>query len=353
MVNNELIKEGIMFIKKRSILSSGIIVVGILAMLPAFSIYAEAAPKTIEMTYSFWGPPTESMAVVAKEYIAEIEERTNGRVKIAFFPGGSLTKLPQAYEGVVKGISTVALFIVGYSPGRFPLLRAFDLPLRIHSPAVATRIYGEAFDKFKPAEMADTKVMYVFGLGDIMLLSTKPINTLADLKGIKVRCVGSAAEYIAALGGTPVAMGIGDVYESMQKGIVDATTNPPNVLYDFKLADLVKYAYDWDMINGSFVLVMNLKVWNSLPSDIQQIFEETNKKYVERQVEEWEKNCKRGLEFGISKGMQVIPLTPEIEAQLEAGAQPVYDKYIADMKDAGLPGKEFLDYLFELTKKYE
>ena len=167
-------------------------------MEPASKVAPKAetkpAAKAIELNYSIFFPPTHIQTKTAEAWAKEIETRTNGRVKITIFAGGSLTPAPQCYEGVVNGISDLGMSCFAYTPGRFPLLEGLDLPLGYPNGAVATRIATELTEKYKPAEVANTHVLYVHAHGPGLLASKKPVKSLDDLKGLKVRGTGLSAQ---------------------------------------------------------------------------------------------------------------------------------------------------------------
>jgi TRAP-type transport system periplasmic protein len=312
--------------------------------------YAAAAPaKPIELSLSFWGNIDEPIGKIVNEYSTEINQRTNGGVKITIYWGGSLSSGPQAYEGVVGGLSHMALVMYPYNPGRFPLIMAWTLPLPVASTRAATQIFNESVEKFKPKEMADTKLMYFTSTSAAYPMSVKkPLRTIGDFKGLKIRTLGNMALYLKDLGATPVSMPIGDLYSALDKGVVDATLNNTHVLDAWKFADVVKYLTPWVWkMGGAWGVHMNTKVWNSLSPDVQKIFEEANKKYLWKQVEYIDADDKVGTEVGLKKGMQIIQETPELRNDLRKHAQPSYDRYVAEMKSKGLPGREFMDFLLK------
>ena len=160
----------------------------------------------IELSYSIFFPPTHIQCTTADAWAREIENRTNERVKIKIYPGAALTAAPQCYEGVVNGISDIGMSCLAYTRGRFPLLEGLDLPLGYPNGAVATRVATELVEKYKPAEMADTHVLYLHAHGPGLLASKKPVRALEDLKGMKVRGTGLSLKIVEALGGTPVGV---------------------------------------------------------------------------------------------------------------------------------------------------
>ena len=322
----------------------------VMAVIMGGQAASAAAPaKPIELSLSFWGTLDEPVGKIVQEYSTEINQRTNGMVKITLYPGGSLTPGPQAYEGVVGGLSQMALVMYPYNPGRFPLMMTFTLPLPVSSTRSATQIFNEAVQKFNPKELADTKLMYFTSTTAAVPLSPrKPIRTIGDFKGLRVRTLGNMALYIKDLGATPVSMPIGDLYSALDKGVVDVTLNNTHVLSAWKFADIVKYMTPWVWkVGGVWGVHMNLKTWDSLSPEIQKIFEEANKKYVWKQVEYMDADDKVGLDAGLKKGMQVIEPTPEFSKDLKAHTQPSYDRFISDMKGKGLPGQEVLTFVLK------
>lgn len=320
----------------------------VLGLVPG--AYAAATPaKPIELSLSFWGTTDEPIGKIVNEYSTEINQRTNGMVKITIYWGGSLTSGPQAYEGVVGGLSQMALVMYPYNPGRFPLIMGWTLPLPVASTRAATQIFNESVEKFKPKELADTKLMYFTSTSAALPMSVKkPLRTIGDFKGLKIRTLGNMALYMKDLGATPISMPINDLYSALDKGVVDATINNTHVLAAWKFADVIKYLTPWVWKNGSaWGVHMNLNVWNSLSPEIQRIFEEANKKYLWKQVEYMDADDKVGTEVGLKKGMQIIEETLQLRNDLKKSVQPSYDRYIAEMKAKGLPGKEFLNFLLK------
>jgi len=112
---------------------------------------APSAPaKTIKLSYSIFFPPTHIQCKTGTAWAKEIEKRTDGRVSITVFPGGTLTKAPQCYEGVVNGISDIGMSCLAYTRGRFPLLEGIDLPMGYPSGMAATRIATAMLENYKP-----------------------------------------------------------------------------------------------------------------------------------------------------------------------------------------------------------
>jgi TRAP-type C4-dicarboxylate transport system substrate-binding protein len=310
--------------------------------------------KPIELNYSIFFPPTHIQTKTAEAWAKEIETRTNGRIKITIFPGGALTQAPQCYEGVVNGISDIGMSCFAYTPGRFPLLEGLDLPLGYPNGAVATRIATELTEKYQPAEVANTHVLYVHAHGPGLLASKKPVKSLEDMKGMKVRGTGLSAKIITALGAAPVGMPQGDTYESLQKGVVDATLCPIETLKGWKQGEVISSITEVPAVGytTAMFVTMNRKKWESLPPDIQKVFTEVSKEWVARHGQAWDQADAEGREFVKGLQRERISLSVPEQQKWKQAVQPVLDDYVKAAKEKNLPGDQFLKDAQDLIAKY-
>lgn len=305
---------------------------------------AAAAAKPIELTYSIFFPPTHIQCKEAEAWAKEIEKRTDGRVKITIYPGGSLTQAPQVYEGVVSGISDIGMSCLAYTRGRFPLLEGLDLPLGYPNGKVATRLATDMVRKYAPAEMADTHVFYIHAHGPGILASKKPVRTLEDLKNLKIRGTGLSAKIITSLGGTPIGMSQPETYEALQKGVVDATLCPIETLKGWKQGEVISSVTDSSVVGytTAMFVAMNKAKWDSIPADVQAIMTEVSDAWVDRHGAAWDQADEEGRAFIRELKHEEIPLSAEEEARWVQAVRPILDEYVAGCAAKGLPGAEML-----------
>jgi TRAP-type C4-dicarboxylate transport system substrate-binding protein len=312
------------------------------------AVKAEAAP--IKLTFSIFFPPTHGQAKAAIDYCKEVEKRTNGQVEITTFPGGTLTKAPQVYDGVVKGISDMGNSCYAYTAGRFPVLAALDLPMGWPNGTVASRASDEFIKMVNPPEVQDVKTLYVHAHGPGLLHTKKPVRTLEDLKGMKIRATGLSAKVVEALGGVPVAMGQPDTYEALQKGVVEGTFSPMEVLKGWKQAEVVKYTTDCFTVGytTAMFIVMNKDKWNSLPNDVKKVFEEVAASWVVIHGKTWDVTDEEGRNYTKSLGNQIIALSDAENARWRKAVEPV----IADYVKKTPHGADYVAKIRALIKKY-
>ncbi len=308
-----------------------------------------------KLNYSVFFPAPHKNAVLATEWAKEIEKRTNGKVQITVFPGGTLTPADKCYDGVVKGISDIGFSVLAYTRGKFPLTEVSDLPLGMKTGLVASKVINDYYKKFKPKELDEVKVMYLHGHGPGIIHSKKEIKTLEDLKGMKIRCTGMAAKIVGALGGVPVAMPMGETYDALSRGVVDASMAPQEALQGWKWGEVVKFTienFSSSYSTGMFV-VMNKQKWNALSPDVQQIIEKVNEEYIEKQGKTWDEIEKAGRDYTIARGNKIISLSQNENLKWEKAVKPLLEEYKKNMKDKGLPGEDVLSFYFQTIYKYQ
>jgi len=316
---------------------------------------ANAQTKPIELTYSNFFPAPHRLAVLSVEWGKEIEKRTNGRVKVTVFPGGTLTPAAQCYDGVVKGLSDVGLSVMGYTRGRFPLTEVIDLPLGYNNGLEATKLINAYYNKFKPKEFDDVKVMYLHAHGPGILHTKKPVAKLEDLKGMKISCTGLSAKIVAALGAVPVAMPMPERYDAIQKGVAEGGAFPAESLKGWKLAEVVGATIQnfGSAYTTGFFVVMNKDKWASIPADLQKIIAGVNDEWIIKTGQAWDEIDKEGYELAAAKGIKIVKLSKAEDARWHEKVQPILNDYVKDMKAKNLPGEEALKFCQEELKKLQ
>jgi TRAP-type C4-dicarboxylate transport system substrate-binding protein len=205
------------------------------------------------------------LAVWAKE----VEKVTNGRVKLRM-----LAKHPTAASGTIDavrdGLVDVSYVVASYTPARHVLPLLAELPgggvtAEINSVAYS-RIHWRYFQSKN--EYKGVKLLGVFTHGPGQMFNTKrPINTVEDLSGLKIRSGGGISEQIArALGASAFVKPAPETYELLSSGVADGTFLPLEPIISFKLNTVVKYVtlFPGGFYNAAFGFFMNEDKWNEL-----------------------------------------------------------------------------------------
>ncbi|MCF7854728.1 MAG: TRAP transporter substrate-binding protein [Candidatus Pacebacteria bacterium] len=299
---------------------------------------------TINLSYSIFFPATHIQYKTAEAWAKEIANRTDGRVVITMYPGGTLTKPDQTYAGVINGISDIGMSCCAYTRGRFPLLEGLDLPVGYLDGLTASRTADALVRKYKPAELAQTHVLYLHAHGPGILASKTPVNALSDLQGMKVRATGLSAKVVEALGGVRVAMSQPETYEALQRGVVQATFCPMETLEGWKQGEVIESVTDTAAIGytTAMYVVMNKAKWEALPEDVKTIFNDVSREWVDKHGRAWDKADAEGRRFVLELGHDIIPLSAEQATKWVAQVQPLLDSYVKRMEELELPGAAFL-----------
>jgi len=318
---------------------------------------AQAPEKPIELTYNNFFPPTHYHSVLADLFCKEIEARTDGQVKITLYSAGGLAPAAETYDAVVKGIADIGMSCLAYTMGRFPASELVDIPHGYPDGWTATKVANDFYNEFQPAEFNDVQVLYFHAHGPGTIFTTKkPVRVLEDLKGLVLRSTGVGAAIAEALGATGYAAAQGEAYELMQKGTIDGSVTPPEVLKGWKQAEVVKYVtmctgvgYTTDMF-----VVMNKDKWNSLPKNIQKVFTEVSEEWIEKHAKVWVYYDSVALDYFLSLGggREVIELSAAEMARWVDAAAGVKDTYMAEKGAMGLPVADYEKYLNERVAQW-
>lgn len=328
---------------KKSCLTGIVVFLGTLLIMAA-TVQANA----MKLTYSNFFPPTHVQSLLAQSWCDEVKKRTGGKIEVEYYPGQTLTKSKQNYDGVVSGLSDVGMCLFAYTRGRFPVMEAVDLPLGYKSGKAATQVVNAVYEKFQPKELRDTKVMYLHAHGAGLLHTAgKAVRTMADFKGMKLRGHGTSAQVINALGGTPVSLPMPELYQSLQKGIVQGALYPIEVNKGWRMGEVINYLTMNTSIayTSSFYVVMNKGKWAKIPADLQKIIMAINAEWIPKHGAAWDESDQVGLDYIKSLGHEVIDLPESEGAKWKAAIAPVINTYVEKMDKKGFKGQEIVDYV--------
>ena len=309
---------------------------------------ASMAWAEVTLSYSNFFPPTHVQSKLAEQWCREVEARTGGAVKINYYPGGTLSGAKQCYDGVVEGISDIGLSALAYSRGRFPVMAAVDLPMGYTSGKQATRVANAVYTTFQPKELGDVHPLYFHAHGPGLLFDTpRPVASLEDMEGLKIRATGNSAKLVKALGGTPVAQSMSTCYQSLQKGVVDGSMHPVESNKGWKLAEVVKFGTDSFPVayTTTFFVVMNQDKWNELDAKTQQIIQTVSAEWAVKHGEAWDAADVDGRQFFLDKGGKFVPLTDSEAARWVEAAKPVLEEYTTEVAKKHVDGDKVIDQI--------
>lgn len=315
---------------------------------------ASVVAGPIKLTYANFPPAPTFPCVQMERWKTEVEKRTNGKVAVHTFPGGTLVDAKGMMDGVIAGSADIGCLCMAYQPGRFIVTNATALPVGFPNATVASLTLWDLYEKYKPQEFAKVKVLTMFTCAPANIYANVPVRNLQELKGLQLRASGGVAQVIKALGGAPVGMPQSETPEALQKGIVKGAASSLETLMDFKYAELCRYVTIFNGPIYPFAVVMNMAKWNSLPDDVKKVFNDLRVEqakwtgqYMDNHVNEsiaWsKKNC----------NIEIFELPPAEMARWNEKMAPIIDKWVEKANAKGLPGKAIVEDIKALAKKHQ
>src|SRR5690625_1077558 len=186
--------------------------------------------ESYEWDFSHFFPPTHFMEDVVQEFAADLEEATDGRIKITSYPGASLAAPDEQFDAAATGSVDFGLSVHGYTPNQFPLSSVMELPFMTESSKQGSSILWQLFNEFDEfgEEYAGTVPLWLYTTDPAQLYTVdKPVKSIEDLKGMRIRSPSpETSEWLEALGATPVSMPMNENFEALERGVVDGTIAP-------------------------------------------------------------------------------------------------------------------------------
>jgi len=315
---------------------------------------ARAADKPITLEFSSFLPAQEKLSLMLQEWAHELERRSGGRVKVNYHPGSTLTPPPQTFDSVAKDVIDIGFGPMGASSGRFPLMEVLDLPLGLKSSESASALSNEIVRRFKPKELDSVKVLFMASSPPAYIQSRRPLRSLADLQGVKLRALGgTTVKVIQALGAVPVGLPTNDVYDALSKGVVEGAPVIRDALVTFRWGDSLKHTtlnVSTSYTNNGY-FVMNKRRFGSMPPDLQKTIDELSSEYSLKLARLWDQKEVEAIAALAATGHQTYTLDAAEEAAWYQRVQPVFDEYVKDKSSKGLPAAEVVAFVREWIRK--
>ncbi len=325
-------------------------------VLGVLSVGGVSAQTTLTM--SSWVGPTHPLTRdVLGGWAAAVEKATNGRVKMQMLP-----KAPMAaagtFDGVRDGLVDVSYVTASYTPARHPLPLLAELPGSGGSAEVNSVAYNRIHWKYlqQANEYKGVKLLGVFTHGPGQMFSVKkPVTSVADLAGMKVRSGGGISEASAkALGASPLVKPAPESYELLSSGVADATFFPSESIRSFNLDKVVKHAtyFPGGFYSSSFGFFMNEDKWNKLSKQDQDAITSVSGEALARLAgKAWDAADKVGIEALKAAGVTMVDANPAFVADVRKRTEPLISDWVKAANAKGIDGaKVYAEFHEELKK---
>ena len=315
--------------------------------------HVHLAHAQTNLKFSTWHVPVGyEVKTVWIPMMEELKKRSKDKINYTMFAGGALGKGPEHFDIVSKGLSDMGYFTATWTPGRFPLTDVLSLAALVDGKDIATEIGNAMYKRVLHQEFSGVKMVELNGCIQAFLWTKKPVRTLEDVKGLKVRSPGGhQTQYIKALGAEPVFMPLGDVYLAMETGTVDGIVTCPPLVISFKLHEVAKYGVVTTFGCVSEGVIMNGDSWKKVPDDLRPVFDEVTHNPFKTTGGLTRDVYKTMMKEITDKKVELYNLPPAEAERWYERFRDVTRKWVADLEAKGLKAKEVVTMYNEECEK--
>ena len=318
-------------------------------VLGAGILTAGTAPsRAQELRLSTFVPPVH---VIYREILVpwanEVAKATNGEVKVTLYPSMQLGgKPPELFRQAKDGVVDLVFTLPGYTSPAFPRTQMIELPGLKPDGLAATNMMWDLLDPYLLPEYEGTKVIALWGAEDAGLMSRgAAIRTLEDVKGKRMRSPSAAqAKQLQVMGAVPIAAPITEVYQGLERGVMDGAMVPFTTILDFRLGEVAKGFTISGPIFGrsSFLIAMNKKKYDSLsPAARAAIDKLSGRELSLKATAVYIKRAEEAVKSVRGKA-DVVTLSAEEQRRIGAVLRPIIDEWITESEGKGIPARDML-----------
>ncbi|MCF8050395.1 MAG: TRAP transporter substrate-binding protein DctP [Desulfobacterales bacterium] len=318
---------------------------------------AEAKTLKYSSPYGETNPMTSSMQWFGKE----LEARTQGKYKAKFYFSGAMGKAPDMPDMCKSGAVDFIFTGMGYTPHIFKLNRGFELLYITENPHANGAALWQLYHEYEPIrkEWENAGLMMVFPAGiDIMACQSRTaVQGVEDIKGKKFRSYAGVAEMIKLWGGNPIALSYAEIYDALNRGVLDGAFGIPSLnVYASRFWEVAPYVFNTGAgIYAVTYFAMSKRTYDSFPNDVKKIVEDLRREGMARH-REWMETTEKEVFEKLNKEnlVKIINWSSKEKARAKKIAVPaIWQAWLDEMEKENLPGEEFLGKYRSLVDKYE
>ena len=294
----------------------------------------------------------------------KITKQSGGRIKFQIYPSMQLGGTPpQLYDQAKDGVADIIWTVTGYSAGRFPAFEVFELPFLVTNSVESSRALWDyvQVNKLNQTEFKDVRLLGTHQHDEPHFhLVNKPIKTLADLKGMKIRAPTRITNrFLAALGATPVGMPVTQVPDALSKGVLDGALLPWEIVPAIKAHELVKFhseippKHPW-LYATVFIMAMNPAKYDSLPADLKKIIDANSGQETSAGLARaMDDAAAPARKLAVERGNTLNTISADELKNWQTAANTVTEEWIKDLDKKGQNGKALVESARQLIRKYD
>lgn len=289
---------------------------------------AETKPEyTLQLAGAYPSTGNTPRAFVTQKIKEMIEQRSNGKIKVEVYLDNQLGGDREILEGCQVGGIAMVSQTTAPQVTFIPELAVFDIPMLFDNLDLARKVLSGSFrQKLEPLyEKAGLKLLLFEPIYYRETTTNKPIKTINDFKGIKIRTMENKYHmaFWKALGANPTPLNFSELYIALQQGIVDAQENPYEIVWANKFYEVQKYLVNTHHICFILSIVMNKGLYDSMPAEYKKIITDSMNEASDMLFENAKANNQALLANVVKQGMTVIELTDDMKQGMDKAAKGV------------------------------
>lgn len=281
----------------------------------------------------------------------QVTQCTNGEVQFEISPGGTqLGNVAKQQEQVLAGVVDIAHGLSGTPRGRFPRTSLVEMPFLSRDAGAATAALWSLFPDQLAEEYKGLKVLALHAHnGGLLHTNGKHVETMEDMKGLRIRTPSPPlSEMLTFLGATPQGLPPGEVYENLQRNVIDGTVFPWDPVKSFGLNEVLTDHLDAGFYTVSFFFVMNQNKYDSLPDNVRACIDQASgDALIPKFGAWWDTWDAAGRAEAEGAGHAITVLSDEERARWLEALQPMIAKYLEDVKAEGVEDASALYQAFQ------
>jgi TRAP-type transport system periplasmic protein len=310
-------------------------------------------PGTVTLSYATAYPATHPFSRADIAWIDWIAAQSHGRIRIKPYWGGALLSSNENVLEVRHGVADIGMITAMYTrsahlqrtqPSFYSGVRSIDDQVDIYKCLAATY----------PAMGSDLRGLHLLAIqgGNFpgILTRNRPIRSLADLKGLRLRAQEDTSAVLRALGADPITMSMAEVYPAMAKGVIDGVVAPLDALKAVHLADVGRYWSTLQIPRGAYPSrAMADRVWHRLSPADQAIFTQAERVWEATMTRELSAALDQGRRYSAAEGIQFVTIPPGDQARFDAMYRANAMRIAGNLKAYGIDGTAIATRAAELV----
>ena len=314
-------------------------------------------PITLSLASLLTEPNPASQVVLW--WADRVNELTDGQVTVEPYFAGSLVPAAEIMPGVSDGRASLGHTTVAFHPAEFPLGQVVSLPFTAYDGEAQLKAFNELYRNYEPFrrefEAQGLRVLFFGSIDRALLGSTRPIDSIDDLSGVSIRAIGNISDTFAAAGANPIGVAPAEIYESVQRGLLDAWGSYPiEGAAELGLHEVGPIIRDPGTgLYSNMMVIVSEATWQSWPANVREAMLQASLELEDEYSVIYARGTQAACEKVIGSGAEVAAWSDVEVARLSnLLGDSITERWIERSEAAGAPAREFHGEYLKLLERF-